>query len=83
MADPVQEKVQVLFDSRAKAETDLNKCQNDVTEAVNNADRRLRVERLVTSCEEAMIKVFAKNEQLLELFKKTNDPATVTADLEK
>ena len=54
-----------------------------MTEAVNNADRRVRVERLVTSCEEAMTKAFAKNEQLLELAKKTNDPATVTADLEK
>ena len=83
MANPVQEKVQKLFDSRAKAETDLTKCQKDVTEAVNNADRRVRVERLVTFCEEAMLKVFAKNEQLLELAKKTNDPAIVTADLEK
>ena len=83
MANPVQEKVQKLFDSRAKTETDLNKCQKDVTQAVNNADRRVRVERLVTSCEEALIKAFAKNEQLLELAKKTNDPVTVTADLEK
>ena len=83
MANLVQEKVQKLFDSRAKAETDLNKCQKDVTQAVNNVNRRVRVERLVTSCEEAMTKAFAKNEQLLELAKKTNDPATVTADLEK
>ena len=83
MSDPVHEKVQKLYDSRAKAEADLNRYQKDVTEAVNNADRRVRVERLVTSCEEAMTKAFAKNEQLLELAKKTNDPATVTADLEK
>ena len=83
MSDPVHEKVQKLYDSRAKAEADLNGYQRDVTEAVNNADRRVRVERLVTSCEEAMTKAFAKNEQLLELAKKTNDLATVTADLEK
>ena len=83
MSDPIHEKVQKLYDSRAKAEADLNRYQNDVTEAVNNADRRVRVERLVTSCEEAMTKAFAKNEQLLELAKKTNDPATATADLEK
>ena len=83
MANPVQEKVQKLFDSRAKVEIDLNKCQKDVTQAVNNADRRVRVERLVTSCKEALIKAFAKNEQLLKLAKKTNDPATVTTDLEK
>ena len=83
MSDPIHEKVQKLYDSRAKAEADLNRYQKDVTEAVNNADRRVRVERLVTSCEEAMTKAFAKNEQLPELAKKTNDPATVTADLEK
>ena len=83
MSDPIHEKVQKLYDSRAKVEADLNRYQKDVTEAVNNADRRVRVERLVTSCEEAMTKAFAKNEQLLELAKKTNDPATVTADLEK
>ena len=82
MSDPIHEKVQKLYDSRAKAEADLNRYQKDVTEAVNNADRRVRVERLVTSCEEAMTKAFAKNEQLLELAKKTNNPATVTADLE-
>ena len=83
MANPVQENVQKLFDSRAKAKTVLNKYQKSVTEAVNNADKRVRVEQLVTSCEEAMIKAFAKKEQLLELAKKTNNPATVTADLEK
>ena len=54
-----------------------------MTEAVNNADKRVRVEQLATSCQEAMTKAFAKNEQLLELAKKTNDPEAVTADLEK
>ena len=83
MSDPVHEKVQKLFESCAKAEADLNKTQRDVTEAVNNAERRLRVERLVTHCEEALTKAFAKNEQLLEVAKKTSDPASVRADLEK
>ena len=83
MSDPVHEKVQKLFDSRAKAEADLNKIQREVTEAVNNAERRVRIERLVTYCEEAMTKAFSKNEQLLELAKKTSDPASVKADLEK
>ena len=83
MCDPVHGKVQKLFESRAKAEADLNKTQRDVTEAVNNAERRVRVERLVTHCEEAMNKAFAKNEQPLELANKTSDPATVKTDLEK
>ena len=70
MSDPIHEKVQKLYDSCAKAEAFLNRYQKDVTAAVNNADRRVRVERLVTSCEEAMTKAFAKNEQLIELAKK-------------
>ena len=83
MSDPVHKKVQKLFESRAKAEADLKKTQRNVTEAVNNAERRVRVERLVNHCEEAFTKAFAKNEQLLELAKKTSDPASVRADLEK
>ena len=83
MSDPVHEKVQKLFESRAKAEADLKKTQRDVTEAVNNAERRVCVKRLVTHCEEAMNKAFAKNEQLFGLAKKTSDLASVKADLEK
>ena len=83
MSDPVHEKVQKLFESRAKTEADLNKIQKEVTEAVSNAERRVRIERLVTYCEEAMTKAFSKNEQLLELARKTSDPASVKADLEK
>ena len=83
MADPIQDKVNKLFESRAKAEIELKKFQKDVIDAVNNTERRVRVERLVMSCDEAMMKAFAKNEQLLELAKKTADPPSVTADLEK
>ena len=50
---------------------------------MNNTERRVRVERLVMSCDEAMMKAFAKNEQLLELAKETPDPPSVTADLER
>ena len=83
MADPILDKVNKLFESRAKAEIELKKFQKDVIDAVNNTERRVRVERLVMSCDEAMMKAFAKNEQLLELAKKTADPPSVTADLEK
>ena len=39
--------------------------------------------RLVTYCDKLMSEAFSKNEQLLELAKKTNDPASTSADLEK
>ena len=43
------EKVQKLHESRAKAETELNKVQQNLNEAVEKQDRRVRVERLVTA----------------------------------
>ena len=61
----------------------MKEVQNEIIDAVNNSERRVRVERLVTYCDELMTKAFSKNEQLLELTKKTNDPASTSADLEK
>ena len=72
-----------MFESRTEAEADPNKLQRDVTEAVNNAERRIRVERLVTYCEEAMTKASTKNEQLIELDTETSDLASVKTYLEK
>ena len=72
-----------MFESRTEAEADPNKLQRDVTEAVNNAERRIRVERLVTYCEEAMTKASTKNEQLIELATETSDLASVKTYLEK
>ena len=54
----MQEKVRKLFESRAKAETELQRLQEKVQDAVENKDRRVRIERLVTSCDEAMTKLF-------------------------
>ena len=50
---------------------------------VVTSERRVRVERLGAYCDEFMTKAFSKNEQLFELTKKTNDPASTSADLEK
>ena len=62
MADTMREKVSKLHDSRTKAEAELNKIQQKLIDAIENAERRVRVDRLVTSCEEALTKAFAKNE---------------------
>ena len=73
MSNPVQDKVKKLFESRAKAEIALKKFQKAVIDAVNNTERRVRVKRLVMSCDEAMMTAYAKNHQLLDLAKKTAD----------
>ena len=84
MADTMQKKVSKLHDSRVKAEAELNKIQQKLNDAIGNAERRVRVDRLVTSCEEAMTKAFAKkNEQLLDLANKSSNPESVKPDLEK
>ena len=83
MTDRIQNKVTKLHDSRAKAETELNKIQQKLIDAIGNAERRVRIDRLVTSCEEAITKAFAKNEQLLELANKSTNPEAVKPDLQK
>ena len=82
MTDTRRDKVRKLFESRAKAESELQRLQEKVQDAVENKDRRVRVERLVTSCDEVMTKLFAKHEQLFELAGKTEDSSLVKQDLE-
>ena len=43
----------------------LNKVQQKHNDAIGIAERRVRVDRLVTSCEEAMTKAFAKKRTTL------------------
>ena len=71
-----------LYESRAKAEAELKKYQQQLMEAVNNAERKVRAERLVKSCEEAMTKAFGKHEQLYSFADKTTDPDALKKDLE-
>ena len=51
-------------------------------EAVDNAGKNVRVERLVKSCERAMTKSFSKDEQLYSLADKTTGPETMKSELE-
>ena len=64
------------------ADTELRRIQQKVDDAVENKDRRVRVERLVSSCDEAMTKLFSKHELLFDLATKTEDPSLVKDDLE-
>ena len=66
----MQTKFSKLRSSRAKVEVELNRIQQKLNDASGKAERRARVDRLVTLCEEAVTKAFAKNEQLLDLANK-------------
>ena len=67
----------------SKAEAELNEIQQKLIDAIGNAERRVRVDRLFTSCEEVLTKAFAKNEQLLDLANKSSIPGSVEPDFEK
>ena len=53
----LQEKVQKLHDSRLKAQTELNSLQQKISDSITNADRRVKVERLVKEAEDAMTRI--------------------------
>ena len=82
MAELMQEKIRKLFGSRSKAETELRTAQQKVQDAVEDGERRVRVERLVSSCEEAMTTLLSKHDLLLNLATKTEDPSLDKHDLE-
>ena len=51
-------------------------------DAKDNAKRKLRVERLSNLCEEALIKVVGKYNQLYSFADETTDPEALRNDLE-
>ena len=83
MTDSQQDKVQKLHENQLKAQTDLITLQQKILDSITSRDRKVRVERLVKETEDAMIKTFNRNEQLIALASKTSDSETVQADLEK
>ena len=82
MTDSQQERVQTHHENPLKGQTDLNSLQRKILDSITNGDRRVQVERLVKETEDAMAKVFNRNEQLIALATKT-DSEKIQADLEK
>ena len=83
MADTMQEKVSKIHDTGAKAEAELNTIQQKLNDAIGNAERRVRVDRLVTSCEEAMTRVFANKLKFPRTSQQINKPRVSEAGLAK
>ena len=79
----LKEKLQKAFECRTKAEIDLGSIQKQIADAVNNSTRRVRVERLIVSCKEALAKALDRNEQLFPFADKAREPAKLKGDLAK
>ena len=66
-----------LLESREKVESEVKRLHHQIDEAVQNCDRRVRVERLVTSCKDAMSKAIRRLDQLLERTLNLDDSASL------
>ena len=80
-ADSRSQKVKKIYESCAKVESELKRYQQQLAEAVDSTEKKVRVEHLVKSCEEAMTKAIGKHEQLY-FADKTTEPDALKDDFE-
>ena len=78
----LEAKATKLFEARFKFQVELEKAQKEIEESVQKKVRRVKVERLVNTCEEQLTAAVSKNDELLHLARKLNESDTVKAELE-
>ena len=79
----MEEKLQKLYASRTKLQKKLKICHELIGEAIDRKDRRVKVERLVNGSKSTFQAAFEKNEDLLKLAAKTENPTDLTRILEE
>ena len=82
MSNSLDQKVKKLYAARSKREADLHAIHEDILHCMNSQSRRVKVERLVTKCNEAFMTVVDKNEGLIAFAGKTEDPSALVPSLE-
>ena len=71
-----------MYAARSKREAELHAIHEDILHCINSQSRRVKVERLVTKCNEAFMTVVDKNEDLIAFDGKTEDPSALVPSLE-
>ena len=79
----MEEKLQKLYASRTKLQKELKICHELIDEAIDRKDRRVKVEKLVNNSKSTFQAAFEKNEDLLKLAAKTENPTDLTRILEE
>ena len=82
MSNSLDQKIKKLYAARSNREAELHAVHEDILPCINSQSRRVKVERLVTKCNEAFITVLDKNEDLIEFAGKTEDPSALVPSLE-
>ena len=79
----MEEKLQKLYASRTKLQKELKICHELIDEAIDRKDRRVKVEKLVNDSKSTVQAAFEKNEDLLKLAAKTENPTDLTRILDE
>ena len=79
----MEEKLEKLYASRTKLQKELKICHELIDEAIARKDRRVKVEKLVNDSKSTFQAAFEKNEDLLKLAAKTENPTDLTRILEE
>ena len=82
MSNSLDRKVKKLYAARSKREAELHAINENILHSINSQSRRVKVERLVTKCNEAFMTVVDKNEDLIAFAGKTEDPSALVPSLE-
>ena len=77
MSNSLDQKVEKLYAARSKREAELHAIHEDILPCINSESRRVKVERLVTKCNEAFMIVVDKKEDLIAFAGKTEDPSAI------
>ena len=83
MSNPFTSKVSKVYDARAKIEKELCKLYESIDDAIHEKARRVRVESLVTKCNDLLETCIAKNDSLIGLAAKTEQAEKLQSELEE
>ena len=82
MPNSLDQKVRKLYAARSKREAELHAIHEDILHCINSQSRQVKVESLVTKCNEAFLTVVDKNEDLIAFAGKTEVPSALVPSLE-
>ena len=82
MSNSLDQKVKKLYAARSKGEAELHAIHEDILHFFNSQSRRVKVERLVTKCNEALMTVVDQNEDLIAFAGEMEDPNALVPSLE-
>ena len=82
MSINLDQKFKKFYAARSKREAELHAIHEDILNFINSKSRRVKVERLVTKCNEEFMTVADKNEDLIAFAGKAEDPSALVPSLE-